>query len=69
MLRPNASAMDKMVLCSIGHPEDGDPENLGMLMGELARRYPHIDIWGGCGGTREKHLGHIARQVGKPVAN
>lgn len=63
MLRPNASAMDKIALCKIGHLEEGDPQELGMLMGDLARRYPHIDIWGGCCGTWEKHLGQIAQQV------
>lgn len=63
MLRPNASAMDKIALCKIGHLEEGDPQELGQRMGELARRYPHIDIWGGCCGTWEKHLGHIARQI------
>jgi homocysteine S-methyltransferase len=63
MLRPNASAMDKIALCKIGHLEEGDPDELGVQMGELARRYPHIDIWGGCCGTWDKHLGQIARQV------
>ncbi|MCC7433547.1 MAG: homocysteine S-methyltransferase family protein [Methanoregulaceae archaeon] len=63
MLRPNASAMDKLALCKIGHLEEGDPQELGRLMGELARTYPHIDIWGGCCGTWDQHLGHIARQI------
>jgi len=63
MLRPNASAMDKIALCQIGHLEEGDPQELGTLMGELARRYPHIDIWGGCCGTWDKHLGEIAHRV------
>ena len=63
MLRPNASAMDKIELCQIGHLEEGDPEELGRLMGELASRYPHIDIWGGCCGTWDKHLEQIVRQV------
>lgn len=63
MLRPNASAMDKISLCKIGHLEEGDPEDLGRLMGEISRRYRHIDIWGGCCGTWDKHLGQIAQQV------
>ena len=63
MLRPNASSMDKIELCKIGHLEEGDPQELGTLMGELARRYPHIDIWGGCCGTWEKHLAQIAYHV------
>lgn len=62
-LRPNASAMEKIALCKIGHLEDGDPEDLGARMGALARRYPHIDIWGGCCGTWDSHLNEIAKNV------
>jgi hypothetical protein len=36
-------------------------------MGSLARRYPHIDIWGGCCGIWEAHLDEIARNVGEPL--
>jgi S-methylmethionine-dependent homocysteine/selenocysteine methylase len=62
-LRPNAAMMDKMSLCTLGHLEAGDPEQLGQLMGELADKYPHIDIWGGCCGTWDTHLDNIARNV------
>ena len=62
-LRPNAAMMDKQSLCTLGHLEEGDPEALGALMGMQARNYPHIDIWGGCCGTWDKHLGHIAANV------
>lgn len=62
-LRPNASAKEKIDLCKIGHLEDGDPVDLGEQMGALARRYPHIDIWGGCCGTWDRHLNEIARNV------
>ncbi|MES1199100.1 MAG: homocysteine S-methyltransferase family protein [Pseudomonadota bacterium] len=62
-LRPNASAKEKIELCQIGHLEDGDPQDLGARMGDLARRYPHIDIWGGCCGTWDSHLNEIARHV------
>ena len=65
--RPNAALMEKQALCKIGHLVDGNPLELGEQMGALARRYPHIDIWGGCCGTWEKHLGAIARNV-RPVA-
>lgn len=62
-LRPNASAKDKMELCEIGHLEDGDPKDLGQRMGSLARRYPHLDIFGGCCGTWDKHLREIAANI------
>lgn len=62
-LRPNAAKMDKISLCQLGHLEEGDYRELGVQMGDLARRYPHIDIWGGCCGTWETHLDEIARHV------
>ena len=62
-VRPNASRMEKIALCTIGHLEDGDPEELGTLCGGLARRYPHMDIWGGCCGTWDNHLNEIAKNV------
>ncbi len=62
-LRPNASAKDKGELCQIGELQDGDPEDLGRRMGALARRHPHIDVWGGCCGTWDRHLREIARNV------
>lgn len=61
--RPNASKMDKIALCKLGHLEEGDSVELGRLMGALARRYPHMDIWGGCCGTGHVHLDEIARNV------
>lgn len=62
-IRPNASKMEKIALCKLGYLEEGDPIELGHLMGDLARRYPHMDIWGGCCGTIEVHLEEIAKNV------
>jgi len=62
-VRPNASKMEKMALCKIGYLEAGDPVELGELCGDLARRYPHMDIWGGCCGTWDTHLEEIAKNV------
>ncbi len=62
-VRPNASAMDKISLCQIGHLEEGDPEELGQQVGDLMKRYSHMDICGGCCGTWDSHLREIARNV------
>jgi S-methylmethionine-dependent homocysteine/selenocysteine methylase len=62
-LRPNASMAEKQALCQIGHLEAGDPELLGAQMGAIARRLPHVDIWGGCCGTWDDHLHAIAQQL------
>lgn len=63
MLRPNAAKTDKIALCQLGHLEEGDPIELGRMMGDLARRYPHVDMWGGCCGSWEVHLDEIAGNV------
>jgi S-methylmethionine-dependent homocysteine/selenocysteine methylase len=63
-VRPNASKMEKMALCKLGHLEDGDPVELGGQLSELSERYPHMDIFGGCCGTGERHLREIARALG-----
>ena len=68
-LRPNAARMDKASLCSLDHLEDGNPVELGQQMGDLANRYPHIDIWGGCCGTWHNHIGEIAKNLRKISAN
>ncbi len=62
-VRPNASRMEKIALCQLGHLEDGDPVELGEQCGDLARRYPHMDVWGGCCGTWSSHLDEIAKNI------
>lgn len=62
-IRPNAAMMEKISLCRLGHLEDGDPIELGEQMGALAKRYPHIDMWGGCCGTWDTHLKEIAKNI------
>lgn len=62
---PNAVAMELLSLCSLGHLEDGDPEELGGQMAALSKRFPHVHVWGGCCGTDGRHIGQIARQVGE----
>ena len=62
-IRPNAVMMEKKSLCKLGHLEEGDPLELGQQMSDLAKRYPHIDMWGGCCGTWDTHLKEIARNV------
>jgi methionine synthase I (cobalamin-dependent) len=54
---------EKQALCQIGHLEAGDPAALGAHLGSLARRFPHIDVWGGCCGTWDDHLRAAAREL------
>ena len=62
-IRPNASSLEKGTLCKLGHLEEGDPVELGRQMGDLAQRYPHIPVWGGCCGTDRVHIEEICRSV------
>lgn len=62
-IRPNASKMEKIALCKLGYLEEGDPVDLGRRMGDVMRRFPHMDILGGCCGTCEEHLRQIVGQV------
>lgn len=62
-LRPNASKMEKIALCTLGHLEEGDPQELAAMMGGFAERFDHIDIWGGCCGTGAEHLDLMATAV------
>jgi S-methylmethionine-dependent homocysteine/selenocysteine methylase len=63
LIRPNAAKMEKISLCKLGHLEDGDPIELGIQMGDVASRFPAVDIIGGCCGTDERHLDEIAKNV------
>lgn len=62
-VRPNAAKTDKLALCKLGHLEDGDPPELGLEMVEALKAFPNVDIVGGCCGTDERHLDHIAVRV------
>lgn len=62
-VRPNASKMEKLALCKLGHIEDGDPVELGSQIRDLSQRFRHMDIFGGCCGTGHIHLREIAKAL------
>jgi len=62
-LRPNASSLDHGTLCQLGHLEEGNPVELGQQMADMAKRFPHINVWGGCCGTDHVHIDEIAKAV------
>lgn len=62
-IRPNASSLDHGILCQLGTLEEGDPVELGQQIGAVARRFPHMNVFGGCCGTDRPHLQEIARSV------
>ncbi len=62
-IRPNASSLDHGMLCQLGHLEEGDPVELGQQMGDLASRFPQLNVFGGCCGTDWDHLEQIVKNV------
>lgn len=62
-LRPNASSLAHGVLCQLGHLEEGNPDELAEQMADMANRFPHINVWGGCCGTDYAHIDKIASAV------
>jgi homocysteine S-methyltransferase len=62
-IRANASSLDHGMLCKLGHLEEGDPEELGGQFADIARRFPHMNVFGGCCGTDREHLDQIAANV------
>lgn len=62
-IRPNASSLEKGTLCQLGHLEEGDPVELGQQMADVAKRFPHMSVWGGCCGTDHVHIEEICRTV------
>ena len=59
----NASRRSHAELAEAEELDDGDPDELGELVGDLRREFPHFTVVGGCCGTDVRHLRRIAEQV------
>ena len=55
-LRANASRKSHAELDNSTELDAGNPEELGELYAELLRRFPHINVLGGCCGTDHRHV-------------
>jgi S-methylmethionine-dependent homocysteine/selenocysteine methylase len=62
-LRANASSLSHGMLCQLGHLEEGDADELAAQHRELARLYPHINVFGGCCGTDFVHVRRICEAL------
>lgn len=67
-LRANASSLEHGMLCQLGHLEEGDAVELASQHGELARLYPHFNVFGGCCGTDFEHVRKICEAVQQAAA-
>ena len=67
-LRANASSLEHGMLCQLGHLEEGDAVELAAQHGEIARLYPHMNVFGGCCGTDFVHVRKICEAVQQAAA-
>jgi S-methylmethionine-dependent homocysteine/selenocysteine methylase len=66
-LRANSSRRSHAELDNATELDAGNPEELGAQYGDLLRRFPHINVLGGCCGTDHRHVERIARAC-RPAA-
>jgi S-methylmethionine-dependent homocysteine/selenocysteine methylase len=58
-LRANASRRSHAELDNAPELDTGNPVELGAEYGDLLRRFPHINVLGGCCGTDHRHIEQI----------
>lgn len=56
----NASRCSHAELDEAEELDDGNPRELGLQLSEIRRRFPHINVLGGCCGTDMRHMQEIA---------
>lgn len=66
-LRANASRLSHEALDESETLDDGDPEEFGLLHGELARLLPNLRVVGGCCGTDHRHVACVSRHLHREV--
>ncbi len=59
----NASRCSHAELDESEELDDGDPEELGELVGSLRKKFSHFTVVGGCCGTDMRHLRRIVEQA------
>ena len=55
-LRANSSRCSHAELDNAPELDMGNPQELGVQYGDLLRRFPHINVLGGCCGTDHRHI-------------
>ena len=61
----NASRCSHAELDVAEELDDGDPDELGVQVGGLRRKYPHFNILGGCCGSDMRHVKRILEEAKK----
>ncbi|MDG2340155.1 MAG: homocysteine S-methyltransferase, partial [Paracoccaceae bacterium] len=55
----NASRCSHAELDEAEELDDGNPTELSVQLADIRRRFPHIQVLGGCCGTDMRHMGQI----------
>lgn len=55
-VRANASKCSHAELDDAEELDDGDPVELGQHIAQLRKRFPHMNVFGGCCGTDHRHV-------------
>jgi len=58
-IRANSSCRSHAELDNSPELDTGNPQELGAQYADLLRRFPHINVLGGCCGTDHRHIGSI----------
>ena len=66
-LRSNASRLSHAELDVAEELDQGDPEEFGVLHGELARLLPNLKVVGGCCGTDHRHVRCVSQHLHREV--
>jgi len=59
----NASRCSHAELDESEKLDEGNPEELGELIGAICQKFPHFNIVGGCCGTDMRHVRRIVEQT------
>ncbi|MGR3513605.1 MAG: homocysteine S-methyltransferase family protein [Paracoccaceae bacterium] len=62
----NASRCSHAELDEAEELDDGNPQELGQQLSEIRKRFPHIQVLGGCCGTDMRHMHQIATAAQTP---
>lgn len=62
-IRANSSEQEHSMLNTLGHLDEGDPDELAGEYATLKTRFPHMNVFGGCCGTDFNHVRRISSEL------
>lgn len=62
-IRANSSKQEHSMLNTLGHLDEGNPEELAGEYASIKSRFPHMNVFGGCCGTDFNHVRRISSEL------